>query len=97
MCFFKDSNGEHFVAVRWLKEVPGVIIDPITRLAPLTMSPPASTDSYSVLPSNAIQNGAVVLSAEGKLYPLMSPREDQTYRMSNYTNKGPNCLTYTRR
>ena len=93
MCFFRDANGDHFVALRWLAEVPGVISDLTTRLAPLTLSPAGSTDSYSVMSCAAIQNGAVVMAAEGKLYPLMSPREEQAYRMSNYNNKGPECLT----
>ena len=58
MCFFRDANGDHFVALRWLAEAPGVIIDPTTRLAPLTLSPAGSTDSYSVMSCAAIQNGA---------------------------------------
>ena len=97
MCFFRDANGDHFVALRWLAEVPGVIIDHTTRLAPLTLSPAGSTDSYSVMSCAAIRNGAVLMAAEGKLYPVMPPCEEQAYRMSNCSNKGPSCFANTQK
>ena len=40
VCFFADSAGAHYLAVRWLREVPGVIVDTTTRLQAAT--PPTS-------------------------------------------------------
>ena len=72
VCFFVDSHNIHFIAVRWLTEVPGVVIDGTTLLPPLTMSPPGNTKSYSVMPATSMQNGALVLAAGNKLWPLFA-------------------------
>jgi len=40
VCFFADSTGAHYLAVRWLREVPGVIVDTTTRLVRLKQSLP---------------------------------------------------------
>ena len=86
VCIFVDSHNIHFIAVRWLTEVPGVVIDGTTLLPPLTMSPPGNTKSYSVMPATSIQNGALVLAAGNKLWPLLSPREEKAYILSNTHN-----------
>jgi hypothetical protein len=66
--------------------VPGVVIDGTTLLPPLTLSPPGDTKSYSVMPATSIKNGAIVLAAGRKLWPLLSPREEQAHIISNNRN-----------
>ena len=86
VCFFVDKNLTHFVAVRWLTEVPGVVLDPASRMAPFTMSPEGAIASYSVMPATAILNGALIVPSPGRLWALMSPREEQQYIAHNYMN-----------
>ena len=85
-CFFVDSQNTHFIAVRWLTEVPGVVIDGTALFPPLTLSPPGNIKSYSVMPATSIQNGAIVLAAGRKLWPLLSPRVEKAYIISNNHN-----------
>ena len=86
LCFFKDSDGNHFVAVQWLSEVEGAVVDPVTRLVPLTLSRPELTASYSVMPASAVVNGALIIEGGAKLWALQSPREQRAYIASNYDN-----------
>ena len=86
LCFFADATGKHFVALRWLTEIPGVVLDPVSGLVPLTLSPVASTSSYSVLPVSVITNGACLSSVGSKIYASLSPREEQAYVASNFSN-----------
>ena len=86
VCFFVDKNLTHFVAVRWLTEVPGAVLDPASRMAPFTMSPEGAITSYSVMPATAILNGALVVPSPGRLWALMSPREERQYIAHNYMN-----------
>lgn len=92
--FFEDAEGYHFVALRWLAEVPGVVVDPVSRLVPLSVTPEATTGSYSVMPADCIVNGALVVSGSPELdartgtrmWALQSPREQGAYIGSNYDN-----------
>ena len=86
VCFFADSTGAHFLAVRWLREVPGVIVDTTTRLVRLKQSPPHVSTSYSVMPTSCILNGALILEGGGNLWALLSPREEKAYTTTNYSN-----------
>lgn len=86
LCFFRDIMGIHYVGLRWLTEVEGVVLDPHARLAPLKMSPPGLTKSYSVLPVSAIMNGAQIVKANGKLLCSLSPREENSYKATNSCN-----------
>ena len=88
VCFFVDSAGSLFVALRWLAEVPGVVVDPESELVPLKQTPVGATASYSVLPAAVIANGALVLQAQGKMWACLSPRETADYIASNYSNAG---------
>jgi hypothetical protein len=86
VCFFKDANDVHYIALRWLTEIPGVVLDSASQMAPFTMAPIWETPSFDILPAPAILNGALVLPAAGKLWALMSPREEQQCLSSNYQN-----------
>ena len=86
LCFFADASGGHYVALRWLTEIPGVVLDPASGLVPLALSPVDSTSSYSVLPVSAIANGACLSSVESKIYASLSPREERAYIASNFSN-----------
>jgi hypothetical protein len=88
VCAFSKtaSIGKHFVAVHWLTEVEGAVVDPVTRLVPLTLSRPELTASYSVMPASAIVNGALIIQGGAKLWALQSPREQRAYIASNYDN-----------
>ena len=88
VCFFVDSAGSLFVALRWLAEVPGVVVDPESELVPLKQTPVGATASYSVLPVAVIANGALIMQAQGKLWACLSPRETADYIASNYSNAG---------
>ena len=46
VCFFKDANDVHYVALRWLSEIPGVVFDPASQMAPFTMAPLWETKSF---------------------------------------------------
>jgi hypothetical protein len=46
--FFVDSADALFVALRWLAEVPGVVVEPDSELMPLKQTPVGATKSYSV-------------------------------------------------
>ena len=80
--------GIHYVGLRWLTEVEGVVLDPHARLAPLKMSPPGLNKSYSVLPVSAIMNGAQIVKANGKLLCSLSPREEKSHIATNFSNGG---------
>jgi hypothetical protein len=84
--FMKDNDDNHFVAVHWLTEVEGVVVDPVTRLVPLTLSRAELTASYSVMPVSAITNGALIIEGGARLWALQSPREQRAYIASNYDN-----------
>ena len=86
VCFFKDANDVHYVALRWLSEIPGVVLDPASQMAPFTMAPLWETKSFDILPASVILNGALVLPAAGKLWAIMSPREEQHYLSCNFQN-----------
>jgi len=94
VCFFADADGHHFVALRWLAEVPGVVVDPVSRLVPLNVTPAATTASYSVMPVESIVNGALVVCDSPdldqrngtRMWALQSPREQEAYIGSNYDN-----------
>ena len=86
VCFCKDANDVHCIALRWLSEIPGVVLDPASQMAPFTMAPLWETKSFDILPASVILNGALVLPAAGKLRAIMSPREEQQYLSSNFQN-----------
>ena len=88
VCFFVDSAGALFVALRWLAEVPGVVVDPDSDLVPLKQTPVGATASYSVLPVAVIANGALIIQAHGTMWAILSPREAAEYIASNYSNAG---------
>ena len=88
VCFFVDSAGALFVALRWLAEVPGVVVDPESELVPLKETPVGATASYSVLPAAVIANGALIMQAQGKMWACLSPRETADYVASNCSNAG---------
>ena len=86
VCFFVDSAGSLFVALRWLAEVPGVVVDPDSELVPLKQTPVGATASYSIMPVAVISNGALVVRANGQMWACLSPRETSEYIATNYSN-----------
>jgi hypothetical protein len=86
--FFVDSAGSLFVALRWLAEVLGVVVDPDSELVPLQQCPVGATKSYSVLPVAVIANGALIVQAQGGMWASLSPRETSEYIATNYSNAG---------
>jgi hypothetical protein len=50
------------------------------------MAPLWETKSFDILPASVILNGALVLPAAGKLWAIMSPREEQHYLSCNFQN-----------
>jgi hypothetical protein len=88
VCFFVDSAGVLYVALRWLAEVPGVVVDPDSELLPLKQTPVGATASYSVLPVAVIANGALIIQAHGTMWACLSPRETAECIASNYSNAG---------
>ena len=71
------------MALRWYSEVPGTVVDPVVRLAPLTLAPETLPQSYSVMPAHAILNGALIVPREKKFWAMLSPREEEMYLRQN--------------
>jgi len=86
LCFFVDSRGEHYVALRWLREIQGTVLHPASRLVPLRLSPVAETQSYSVLPVSAIANGALIAQTGSRIWACLSPHEEGAYIATNFSN-----------
>ena len=86
LCFFVDSRGEHYVALRWLREIQGTVLHPDSRIVPLRLSPVAETSSYSVLPVSAIANGALIAQTGSRIWACLSPREEDAYTATNFSN-----------
>jgi hypothetical protein len=74
VCFFVDNDNQRHVAVRWLADVDGAVVDPVSGLVPLALSRREGAASYSAMPAAAILNGALVISAQRtSLWALQSP------------------------
>ena len=82
LAFFKDSNDEMFVGVRWYEPADkdtNVLIDPVVKLAKLKLAPLANTRSYGIMPASSIVNGTLILQMNEHLWALQSPREHAEY------------------
>lgn len=84
LAFFKDSNEEMFVAIRWYETAESnanrsVLIDPIAKLAKLKLSPVANSRSYGIMPISSIENGALIIRMNDHYWALQSPREQAEY------------------
>ena len=82
LAFFKDSNEEMFVAIRWYETAESnanTVIDPIARLAKLKLSPVANSRSYGIMPISSIVNGALIIRMNDHYWAMQSPREQAEY------------------
>jgi carboxypeptidase C (cathepsin A) len=82
LAFFKDSNDEMFVGVRWYEPADkdtNVLIDPVVKLAKLKLAPLANTRSYGIMPASSIVNGTLILQMNEHFWALQSPREHAEY------------------
>ena len=82
LAFFKDSNDEMFVGVRWYEPADkdtNVLIDPVVKLAKLKLAPLANTRSYGIMPASSIVNGTLILQMNEHFWALQSPREQAEY------------------
>ena len=73
--FFRDGNGDHFVAVQWFNHTLNRNVDPTVKLPKLTLANPDTPASYSIMPATAIVNGALVVQSGAKHYAIMHPKE----------------------
>lgn len=73
--FFRDGNGDHFVAVQWFNHTLNRNVDPTVKLPKLTLANPDTPASYSIMPATAIVNGALVVESGAKHYAIMHPKE----------------------
>ena len=83
VAFMKDADGDVFVALRWYTEVQGTVVDPVVRLAPLTLAHEGLPSSYSIMPAHAILNGALIVPHKDQFWALQSPREQEQYLLQN--------------
>jgi hypothetical protein len=82
LAFFKDSNEEMFVAIRWYETEESnanTVIDPIAKLAKLKLSPIANSRSYGIMPISSIVNGVLIIHMNDHYWALQSPREQAEY------------------
>ena len=82
LAFFKDSNDDMFVGVRWYEPADkdtNVLIDPVVKLAKLKLAPVANTRSYGIMPASSIVNGTLILRMNEHYWALQSPREQAEY------------------
>ena len=77
--FFRDSRGEHYVALRWLDQSGPTTLNTTVRLPRLKLRPTMMPKSYSVLPASSIHNGALLIAADEFYWAVMSPREQKEY------------------
>ena len=73
--FFRDGNGDHFVAVQWFNHSQHRNVDPTVKLPKLTLANPELPATHSVMPATAIVNGALLVEAGTKHYAIMHPKE----------------------
>ena len=73
--FFRDGNGDHFVAVQWFNHSQHRNVDPTLKLPKLTLANPAMPAAYSIMPATAIVNGALLVPSGAKHYAIMHPKE----------------------
>ena len=83
VAFFKDANDDVFVALRWYSEVPGIVVDPVVKMPPLTLAPENLPKSYSIMPAHAILNGALIVPRKDQFWAMLSPREEEQYLLQN--------------
>ena len=81
--FFCDKTGQHFVAVRWYKEVGAEPLHPVVKLAQLELAPANMIDSYDILPMECVANGALIIKKGNYYWALQSPRETVRYEALN--------------
>ena len=77
--FFRDSNGAHFVALQWFKQVNDDVMEPTVRLPRLQLSQVEAPVSHSIMPATAITNGALVVGVGSSFYAVMHPAEQARY------------------
>jgi hypothetical protein len=77
--FFKDGNGDHFVGLRWYAKAPISPPVAVLQLPCLELAREDRSSSYSILPSECIVNGALLMPCVGKIWALQSPREEMEY------------------
>jgi len=73
--FFRDGNGDHFVAVQWFNHSQNRSVDPTVKLPKLTLANPDNPAAYSIMPATAIVNGALLVESGNKHYAIMHPKE----------------------
>jgi len=74
--FFRDSLGEHFVALQWFNHHTRNQIDPTVQLPKLRLTNPHNNNaSYAIMPATAIVNGALLVEMGEKHYAIMHPEE----------------------
>jgi hypothetical protein len=73
--FFRDGNGDHFVAVQWFNHSVHRDLDPTLKLPKLTLANPELPATYTTMPATAIVNGALLVKAGAKHYATMHPKE----------------------
>jgi hypothetical protein len=83
MAFFKDGDGDHYVALRWFAEPATTPKGTVLELVALDLARDDKTISYSILPEKCIVNGAVMIKSRGTFWVVQSPREELAYARSN--------------
>jgi hypothetical protein len=81
MAFFRDRIGTHYVAVRWYSEIPRGPRSPYIDLPPLKLTPENDPASYSILPVDAIVNGALLVPYVDTFWAVLSPRQQLAYQL----------------
>ena len=79
VAFFMDSQGEHYVALRWYAETRITPDGCILELPALVLAPDNNTKSFSILPEACIINGAILIKCRGAYWAVQSPREELAY------------------
>jgi hypothetical protein len=79
MAFFRDAEGDHYVAVRWYETPPIAPVNTVLELPGLHLARDDESKSYSVLPEKCIINGSVLIKCEGTYWAVQSPREEVAY------------------
>jgi hypothetical protein len=79
MAFFRDADGDVYVALRWYAAPPIKPFGTLLELTALDLAPNDQSKSYSVLPEKCIVNGAVLIKCRGTYWAVQSPREELEY------------------
>ena len=85
LAFFRDANGDHYIALRWFEACNGDrnVIDPIVQMPRLQEACITAPTSYGVMPVSALLNGALLIPNGNLFYALQSPREQDVYLTRN--------------